>query len=424
MKTQAVRLYGKNDLRLETFELPAIQDDEILAKIVTDSLCVSSYKAVNLGTNHKRVPNDIAKNPIIVGHEFCGELVQIGKKWQSDFTPGSMFTVQPALNYKGSLDAPGYSFRSIGGDATYVIIPNVVMEQNCLLPFESKAFFLGSLSEPLSCVIGACNSMYHVPQGTYNHIMGIKDKSNLALLAGTGPMGFSTIDYCIHGPRRPSLLVVTSRNAEKLHRAQKIHTTEEARRHGVNLVYLYTPHAENTTQKLLEIHNQKYDDVFVMAADTSLVKIADDILAKDGCLNFFAGPTNPQFSAPFNFYNVHYNFTHVVSNSGGNTDDMREALALMTNKSINPASLITHIGGLNCVVETTKNLPNIPGSKKLIYTHKNIPLTALSDCAEKGRKENTMFFTDLAQIIQSNNDMWCVEAEQYVLKNAEELSLQ
>ena len=32
MKTKAIRLYGKKDLRLETFELPPIKDDEILAK--------------------------------------------------------------------------------------------------------------------------------------------------------------------------------------------------------------------------------------------------------------------------------------------------------------------------------------------------------------------------------------------------------
>ena len=45
MKANAVRLYGKNDLRLESFELPAIKENEILAKVVCDSLCMSSYKA-------------------------------------------------------------------------------------------------------------------------------------------------------------------------------------------------------------------------------------------------------------------------------------------------------------------------------------------------------------------------------------------
>ncbi|HBR02019.1 MAG TPA: L-sorbose 1-phosphate reductase, partial [Ruminiclostridium sp.] len=49
--------------------------------------------------------------------------------------------------------------------------------------------------------------------------------------------------------------------------------------------------------------------------------------------------------AEFNFYNVHYNGTHVVGTSGGNTDDMRESLELMAKGKINPSSMITHIGG-------------------------------------------------------------------------------
>ena len=37
MKTKALRLYGVNDLRLEEFELPQIQDDEILVEVISDS---------------------------------------------------------------------------------------------------------------------------------------------------------------------------------------------------------------------------------------------------------------------------------------------------------------------------------------------------------------------------------------------------
>ena len=50
MKTTALRLYGKRDLRLETFDLPEMQEDEILATVVTDSLCLSSWKEANLGS--------------------------------------------------------------------------------------------------------------------------------------------------------------------------------------------------------------------------------------------------------------------------------------------------------------------------------------------------------------------------------------
>ena len=44
MKTKAVRLYGEKDLRLEEFELPEISDGDILIKIVSDSVCMSTYK--------------------------------------------------------------------------------------------------------------------------------------------------------------------------------------------------------------------------------------------------------------------------------------------------------------------------------------------------------------------------------------------
>jgi threonine dehydrogenase-like Zn-dependent dehydrogenase len=87
--TTALRLYGKRDLRLETFELPAMQDDEILARVVTDSLCLSSWKEANQGEDHKKVPDDVATNPIIIGHEFCGEILAVGKKWQHKFQPAS-----------------------------------------------------------------------------------------------------------------------------------------------------------------------------------------------------------------------------------------------------------------------------------------------------------------------------------------------
>ena len=83
MKTKAVRLYGKEDLRLEEFELPAIGPDEILAKIISDSICMSSYKAAIQGTDHKRVPGDIADNPVIIGHEFCGDVVEVGSAVRS-----------------------------------------------------------------------------------------------------------------------------------------------------------------------------------------------------------------------------------------------------------------------------------------------------------------------------------------------------
>jgi len=189
MKTLAVRLHGKEDLRLDEFDLPPIKDNEILAHVVSDSICMSSYKAAKQGEDHKRVPSDIAENPTIIGHEFSGTIVEVGKKWKSKFKPEMKFSIQPALNYKGRLEAPGYSYRYIGGDATYIIIPNEVMEMNCLLPFSGSGYFPASLSEPVSCIVGAFHASFHNEPGSYVHQMGIKEGGQLALLASAGPMG-------------------------------------------------------------------------------------------------------------------------------------------------------------------------------------------------------------------------------------------
>jgi threonine dehydrogenase-like Zn-dependent dehydrogenase len=419
VKTKAVRLYGKNDLRVEEFELPPIKDDEILARVVSDSLCMSTYKAVMQGENHKRVPKDISANPIIVGHEFSGEILEAGPKWAGEFKAGQKFVIQPALNYKGKLDAPGYSYPYIGGNATYIIIPNEVMEMGCLLTYEGDGFFGGSLAEPYSCIAGTFHAMYHTRRGSYDHEMGIKEGGSMAILAGVGPMGLAAIDYILHCERRPSLLVATGRNREKLAYARRVLSPAEADSAGIKLIYLNTAEFPDPKEALLRLNwGAGYDDVLVFAPDPALVELADSILCEDGCLNFFAGPSDPGFSAKLNFYNVHYNNTHIVGTSGGNSEDMREVLQMIGKGLINPAILVTHIGGLDSVPEATYNLPSLPGGKKLIYTGISMPLTAISDFAEKGKTDP--FYAKLHELTAKTNGLWNSEAEKFLLSHKKE----
>jgi len=414
MKTKAVRIYGKSDLRLEEFELPQIKDDEILARIISDSVCMSSHKAAIQGPDHKRVPDDCAENPTIIGHEFCGDIIEVGEKWQHKFKPGQRYTVQPAMNYKDSLDAPGYSFKYIGGNATYVVIPNIVMECNCLLPYDGDAYFMCSLGEPMSCIVGGYHANYHTKNGVYNHEMGIVKGGSCAILAGAGPMGMGCIDYALHGNIQPSLLVVTDIDDARLARAAEIHTIEEAKRCGVELHYINTANFADADAELMRISGGTgYNDVFVYAPVRPVVEMGDRILARDGCLNFFAGPSKADFKAELNFYNVHYSSTHIVGTSGGNTDDLIESIEMMSDGRLNPAAMITHIGGIDSVIDTVLSLPTIPGGKKLIYNHIDLPLTAIDNFEEAGR--TNPLFTELHGICSAHNGLWCKAAEDKLL---------
>ena len=417
MKTRAVRLYGKNDLRLEEFELPQIKDDEILVHVISDSICMSTYKAAIQGPDHKRVPKDVDKNPVIIGHEFSGDIVEVGSKWKGQFKSGTKFAQQPALNYKGSMASPGYSYKYFGGDATYIIIPHEVMELGCLLNYNGDSYFEASLAEPMSCIIGGYHACFHTKMGSYRHDMGIKKGGKLALLASAGPMGLGSIEYIINCDRRPSLLVVTDIDDNRIKRAKEIFDEESIKKEkGVDIVFVNTRNMEEPSEYLRKLTGGTgFDDVYVYAPVRQVTEQADKILGRDGCLNFFSGPTDKNFSAELNYYNVHYASTHVIGTTGGNTDDIKECLKMTEDGIMNPAVMVTHIGGLNCAAETTLNLPKIPGGKKLIYTNIDMELTAIDDFEKKGKTDP--MFAELARITQKHNGLWSSEAEKYLLES-------
>ena len=91
----------------------------------------------------------------------------------------------------------------------------------------------------------------------------------------------------------------------------------------------------------------------------------------------------------------------------------------MSKGLLSPEILITHIGGLDSVIDATKNLPDIPGGKKLIYTNIKLELTAISDFRSKADKNG--LYAGLADICDKNDGLWSIEAEKYLMENAEYL---
>ncbi|MFR1951823.1 MAG: zinc-binding dehydrogenase [Lachnospiraceae bacterium] len=418
MNTKAVRIYGVKDLRLEEFELPTMKDDEIEARIVTDSLCMSTYKVSNQGEKHKKLPNDLKNHPVIMGHEFCGVITKVGEKWKHLYKPGDCFVAQPNLGRADTFSL-GYSFPYVGGEATNVVIMNEAIENGCLLPYKGEGFFEGALVEPLSCIVAGFKANFHLrDRNDYDHTMGIKEGGALAILGGTGPMGFLAIDYAIHNDRRPKHLVVTGRTQSKLDMAKRLYPVEEAAKYGVTLTYVLTADEDDIVEELkaLTPDAKGFDDIFLMAAKERLVTQAEQLLAYDGCLNFFAGPADSKFASTINFYNIHYNATHFVGTSGSNTQDMKDAIALIENKTVNVAKIATHIMGLNHVCESILNLPKMPGGKKIVYSGKEFPVTEVSAFGENNELEK-----HLKELVDAHDGLWNAEAEQYFLEHAKDI---
>ena len=412
METKAVRLYGTKDLRLECFELPPMKEDEILVKIMTDSVCMSTYKLVQQGEKHKRSPEDLKHHPVIVGHEMSGIILKVGKKWEGRYKAGSKFTVQPDMNDHGITKTAGYYYEYYGGDCTYAILPNEVMELDCLIPFEGDSFFEASLAEPTACIAAGYRRMYHTSKSDHHHRMGVKKDGNQIIFGACGPMGMECIDYALHMDDGPKRIVAVDQDQERIERAERILAPQKGSK---ELIFVNAGKIDQVVRYLMDLTNGiGYDDVFVYAPVEPMIEQADQVLAEDGCLNFFAGPIDPNLSAKVNFYRVHYSRTHTVGFTGSTQEDLVHALQSIEQGKLRPRVMVTHIGGLESAAETTLNLPKIPGGKKLIYTQTDLPLTAIQDFRELG-KENELF-RKLADACDVHQGCWNSEAEKILLE--------
>ena len=209
--------------------------------------------------------------------------------------------------------------------------------------------------------------------------------------------------------------MVTDINDERLQRAHRLfdHKAKEA---GIRLDIVNTKDLPDAAATLKEINGGKgFDDVFCFAPVGCRAGAFQCHSGPGRLPEFFAGPTDKQFSAKMNFYDVHYNSTHVMGTTGGNTDDLIESLKLTEAGRLDPAVMVTHIGGLDCAAETTLNLPKIPGGKKLISPTSICPLTAIDDFRSKAAEDAR--FGVLADLCDANHGLWSAEAEEYLLKN-------
>ncbi|MGB4644471.1 MAG: L-sorbose 1-phosphate reductase, partial [Dictyoglomaceae bacterium] len=108
----------------------------------------------------------------------------------------------------------------------------------------------------------------------------------------------------------------------------------------------------------------------------------------------------------------------IASTSGGNADDMWQALELISKGILNLSPMISHIGGINAAKDVLLNFPKLSGGKKLIYTHLNFPLSDIDDferLSYEGEESLRPIYRDLYEIVKKNDGWWCAEAERYLL---------
>jgi NADPH:quinone reductase-like Zn-dependent oxidoreductase len=117
--------FGKNDKPAE-LPVPSPSESELLVKIDAIGLCFSDVKLIKAGESHPRVySKDLAKDPVIPGHEAVMTIVKVGEKLKKRYSVGQRFIIQADIYYKGVGWAYGYALD--GGMAQYSLLGEKVL---------------------------------------------------------------------------------------------------------------------------------------------------------------------------------------------------------------------------------------------------------------------------------------------------------
>ncbi|MDF1569423.1 MAG: alcohol dehydrogenase catalytic domain-containing protein [Spirochaetaceae bacterium] len=93
-KMKALVFYEKEDMRLEERDIPEVGPDQVLVKVAYVGICGSD---VSYFFGMSPLGTDDGKGPLVLGHEFTGEVVEVGAipKAKGLFSPGDLVVVNP-----------------------------------------------------------------------------------------------------------------------------------------------------------------------------------------------------------------------------------------------------------------------------------------------------------------------------------------
>lgn len=175
MKAQV--FYEKEKMKYEEIPVPQISDDEILVRVKAVGICGSDV-AYYFGNSPLETPT--GKGPLVLGHEFTAEVVQVGAVPAKAklFKPGDRVVVNPVQHCNAcEICAKGQTnlceCKSVigvsvnGGFAEYCASKYTGLVK---LP-DDVSFEEGALTEPLACVTYGIQNMQITP-GNFVVIMG------------------------------------------------------------------------------------------------------------------------------------------------------------------------------------------------------------------------------------------------------------
>jgi len=321
---------GKHKITIkDDFLKSEIKSDEVLIKVKKVGICGS-----DVGSYQTGLPN-IPGN--IIGHEFSGEIVEIGGKVKR-LKIGNRITVNPQLpcndcyycnhNQENMCKLQNYALGTTEDGAMREFL-NVKADRIHILP-DNVSYEGGAIVEPLSIAIHAIQQS------------GFKIGDNAAVI-GTGPIGLLIIQ------------VLKVSGASKIFALEPVDSKQKkALELGADKVF--KPNAWNKIRRLTNKigPDQVYDCVGLSSTFTTSLSL----IKKGGCITII-GMHDSSYEIK-NAGLLIINSIIIKGTFGYNQDDYETAISLLEQKKINVESLITNRIKIDEVPQIFEKLGNPP----------------------------------------------------------------
>ena len=405
---RAVRLHGVglDNVKIEEIPVPQPNDNQILVRVDAAGVCTSLLKLIAQGSDHPLLNGwDIGKHPIILGDEGCVTVVAAGKNVAGRFPLNRRYATQPAvdcppINHRRRYRDNGVGMSKVavgytlpGHLAEYMLVPEEVIEADCLLPLPSKEipYFAGALCEPFSCVISAQAHHMHLKQKTPSSprapTLGLRE-GGVAMVIGAGPMGHMHAEAALRF--RPRHLIVVDVIKERLDRVRQA-LTPRAEKTGTKI---YTVLSDESRELLKKVSRGKgADDIIVAVGHRGVQMEAQQWLAKGGVLNLFGGLKREERIIDLDTLRVHYDEIKLIGSSGGTPVDVAEALRMVASGEFVPGQHLALVGSLDEFPKALEMVKNRQTEGKIVL-YPRIRPTPLRSAKDWGWNEEKTFLEE------------------------------
>lgn len=315
-KMNAAMLYGVKDLRIQETEIPRVGDGEVLVKVKAATTCGTDLKIYQRGYVEK-----IIKLPTIFGHEWAGEVVDVGTKleWPQKGMRVRAGNSAPCLHctmcQKGKYNLCENMIWLWGAYAEYIKVPARMVLVNMQEILAHVSYEEASLAEPLACVLHGVEEA------------GVKLGDNVAII-GAGPIGL------LH------LLTVKKMGAEKTIMIDLVdERLDFAKKVGADETI--NSGRENAMEKVREYTSGYGADVAIEAIGVPATWEQALKLARKGGTVLEFGGCPPGTEIRLDAEQLHYGEMKVLGAFHTTPLHFRKALSLIASRTIDVRPLIT-----------------------------------------------------------------------------------